>query len=1427
MSRAEDLYFAALERPTPTERAAFLDDECGTDLQLRRRIEKLLQAAEHVGAFLERPAIIVPSPETPYGLQHDTPPPKLNVSDRRDTSQRFQLFDEIGRGGMGMILRGHDTDLQRDIAVKVLLETHLGRDDLAERFLQEARVTGQLQHPGIVPIYHVGRFEDQRPYFAMKLVQGQTLAALLAGRSDPSHEQARYVGIFLQICQTLAYAHARGVIHRDLKPANIMVGEFGEVQVMDWGLAKKVHEPDDEDSTMTNHTSGFDTSPGVVIGTPAYLPPEQARHASDRNDPRSDVFGLGGILCEILTGAPPFRGKTARTMLALAHNNDLADAQQRLNVCDADPALIQIVLTCLESDPTKRPRDGGVVAEQIVEYQASVQERLHNAELERAATRARAEGERWRRWLAWGLVVAFILVGLSSGITLWYKQNERNRQQLLAAKTLDAMLHARSLLAKGWETQERNLLLEALAKGGEAFQISHSSNLDTELQQETQDLKDHIEDRLQRLERNRELLDTMLDTTIIQEVPNYQNLHHGPHVAVMTRNTDIERANAFHRWGLDINTTPQVTAVERLRAEPVEIQEDLIAALDQWAMERFERGQPNWKSLQELASSLDTNPTREQLRALLFQTNHLLPEVIGLWVMGGNSWSGLVNYADHQGATTYKKLRQTFQPNKNATHTNILMAGVCERFNDQAAAEQILRQAIVNRPDNAALIQRLGILFEKQGKRKYADALGCYRTARSLRPSLSISLCRILAALGSHAECDEAESILKKLLIEQPDDSGLNISLSQVYFSQRRYQDAEKIIKKLIDQEPNNLDYYIGLSHTYFCEERHKDMENAAITALRLDPNSAIAQCNKGLALQLQKNIPSAIAAYREALRHDPTHVFTLTNLGFALMEQYMNDQALASFNAALQKSPKFVPALLGIGIFYSRQAQWLQARIAFSRALEYEPNNSAVHNYLGVMLMRQGAHGEAERSFREAIKCDPTSYTPFLNLGMYLVRVQKFDEALEVHRAAVRLKPNAATYLALATTLDIRDEFAEAEATYRLALKEDPNSSVGLTSLASLLLRIDRTDEAATYSNLALKLDPNMAKSLSVSGMVAMKQKKHVEAIRILRTAIKFDPNDYINYHTLGMIYWEQGEFAAALASFDKAISIFRLYGIAYFDKARLLEMQQHFAEATKTYLAALRVMPTDYRIYARLSKIYQSQLYLKEAADYIQKAIQLNGKLPALYLDHAEILRLLGQFKEALAVTQKAQELARTTPGWTISIAPLVRTAEQDVELEKLLPKILTGEHKPKDMSEQMNFAQLCCVKGHHEFAVKIYEDIFKSNIKQDSITTINLLESATIAAIGASDRPQMKQTTEQARYRGLALRWLNEARQTLFNISDNGNAEMKRETIRYHYRWQMAPNFNSVRDSEMLKLIPADERDLWRKFWEQLSPVTRKNS
>ena len=280
----QSIFLEALEKPTAKELADWLDESCGTDVELRRRIERLLEhhqgnnsflrhAADVMAAtclasgevqFSESQASVLRSLGRRYGevkgvalpdgdQTMDDPVVRMTTGQIPQTKpeSRYQFLGEIARGGMGAIIKGRDTDLGRDLAVKVLLDSHKDKPDVVQRFVEEAQIGGQLQHPGIAPVYELGQFADQRPFFTMKLVKGKTLAVLLSERKSVDEDQVKLLGIFEQVCQTMAYAHSRKVIHRDLKPANIMVGAFGEVQVMDWGLAKVLQTGGIADETQS------------------------------------------------------------------------------------------------------------------------------------------------------------------------------------------------------------------------------------------------------------------------------------------------------------------------------------------------------------------------------------------------------------------------------------------------------------------------------------------------------------------------------------------------------------------------------------------------------------------------------------------------------------------------------------------------------------------------------------------------------------------------------------------------------------------------------------------------------------------------------------------------------------------------------------------------------------------------------------------------------------------------------------------------------------------------------------------------------------------------------------------------------------------------------------------------------------------------
>lgn len=317
-------------------------------------------------------------PPTAPGPVSDLPAAAVYVSIAAD---RYRIGRELGRGGMGIVFEAWDTQLDRPVAVKLLAGSreHPGR---IRRFLREARIASRLDHPGVMPIHEFGLEGDGQAFIVMGLLRGHTLRDLLASRADLVADLPRFLNVFLQVCQASAYSHDEGMIHRDLKPGNVMVGDYGMVTIMDWGLAKILGEPDHPEDGPEATAAGppgtaaeMHTASGTIFGTPNYLAPEQARGENDRVDKRADVFGLGAILCEILTGAAPFSAAATGELWTLAAAGDTGPALARLDACGAAQPVIDLAKRCLAADPGDRPPDARAIVVELTRYLESGQQR--------------------------------------------------------------------------------------------------------------------------------------------------------------------------------------------------------------------------------------------------------------------------------------------------------------------------------------------------------------------------------------------------------------------------------------------------------------------------------------------------------------------------------------------------------------------------------------------------------------------------------------------------------------------------------------------------------------------------------------------------------------------------------------------------------------------------------------------------------------------------------------------------------------------------------------------------------------------------------------------------------------------------------------------------------------------------------------------
>ncbi len=277
-------------------------------------------------------------------------PPRLPIQLEGKSLDQFEILEQIGRGGMGVVYRAQQTNLGRVVAIKVIASGRLSNEVDIARFYGEARAAGRLRHPLIVKIHSIGQCDGYH-YFAMDLITGPTLAERIVGQRLTQTAAARMVS---QIAEAVEYAHSQGVLHRDLKPANILLDEDDRPHVTDFGLAK-----------VTSEDQGL-TATGAALGTPSYMPPEQASGRHDAIGPPSDVYALGAILYELLTGRPPFRAATSvDTMIEVLQEDVRSPREFRP---DIDPRLEAVCLKCLAKSPAERYQSAADLAEELQRF---------------------------------------------------------------------------------------------------------------------------------------------------------------------------------------------------------------------------------------------------------------------------------------------------------------------------------------------------------------------------------------------------------------------------------------------------------------------------------------------------------------------------------------------------------------------------------------------------------------------------------------------------------------------------------------------------------------------------------------------------------------------------------------------------------------------------------------------------------------------------------------------------------------------------------------------------------------------------------------------------------------------------------------------------------------------------------------------------
>jgi tetratricopeptide (TPR) repeat protein len=808
---------------------------------------------------------------------------------------------------------------------------------------------------------------------------------------------------------------------------------------MDWGLAKVIPPQDRIQTpalmepaasairTVRSEADGIESQPGQAMGTPAYMAPEQARGEVEHIDARSDVFGLGAILCEILTGQPPYSGRSAQEIHARAICADLDDALTRLAACGAEADLTQLTRACLREQWQDRPRDAGAVAAAMTAYQHSVQARLQQAEVERAAEAARAEeaqataeaaqarvrAERRARRLTLTLASSLLLAGaLGTAGWRWVEADRQARAAQRDGRVNAALQEAlrRRGLAQGAAGSDLGPWTEAVAAARQA-QALLEAEVNPSLGQQVETLLAEVSQQAQQAEIDHHLLDRFVDIRSARaEDPDGSA-------------TDAAYAEAFAAGSLDVAGDSPAEVAARLRARRPGVAVAMVAALDEWAaVRRLRKDLAGAARLITVAQGVDSDAWRRDLRAAVAQPDPA------------------------KRRTELQKLAREARFDALSAISLDLLGMALNDSGEVAEATTVLRAAQRWHPGDVWVNYDLARILEAQGRRE--EALHYYIAARALRPETAHELAHALEATG---EPDQAIAVFQDLVRLRPKDGRHLGCLGKALHTRGRSQEAERAL-------------------------------DAAVATLqeqiRLKPDAPWLRNHFGNALFAKGQVDEALAEYRQAIKLDPKDGRVHYNVGNALAAKGQVEEAIAEYRQAIKLDPKGAQAHCNLGSALYDKGQVDDAIAEYQQAIVLDPKLAMAHNNLGLALKGKGQVDKAIAAYQQAIQLNPTLALAYYNLGIALEEKGPLDEAIAAYRQATTLDPKlAGAHYNLGNALKAKGHLDEAIGHYRQAITLDPKDAEAHCNLGLSLQQLGRFGEALAVLKRGHELGSNTAR--------------------------------------------------------------------------------------------------------------------------------------------------------------------------------------------------------------------------------------------------------------------------------------------------------------------------------------------------------------
>jgi tetratricopeptide (TPR) repeat protein len=977
---AVEEYLAALDAGRKPDRREFLAGHA----DITEALEKCLDGLDFVHSAAPRLHSPGQQPSSPNGeLQPEGP-----LGD-------FRIVREVGRGGMGVVYEAVQISMGRRVALKVLPFAAVTDPRHLQRFKNEARAAGSLQHPHIVPVYFVGS-ERGVHYFAMQFVEGQTLAALIrqlrpsaaseerttaspppGGAGDPeaaTEPAARQSTLASgaspkrrdyfrrvaewgeQAAEALDHAHQTGIVHRDVKPGNLMIDSRGHLWVTDFGLARV--RQGEASLTMT----------GDLVGTLRYMSPEQALAKRVLIDHRTDVYSLGVTLYELLTLEPAFAGADRQEVLRqIAFEEPRAPGRVNRSV----PAELEtIVLKAMEKNPADRYATAKELADDLRRF-------LEDRPIRARRPSWRQAARKWARRhqpAVWSAAVVFLVTALVGGSTwLWWAQ-----------KRAGAEVAARAALDEAARLGRQERWAEAQSATRRAREVLAGVGADPDLRREVEDLdKD--------LEMARRLQEASLQLAVVKDGQ------------IDWAAADGAYADAFRWYGLDVEHLDPGEAAERIRSRSIRTQ--LVAALDDWATGRRNGGR-NWRPIMALSRTADSDPWRNRLRDAWERENPGAVEKLLASVPGDGLPSGMA----------------------------VFLARITRGAVEADRTGDFLVQSRLRHPGDFWVNHELGVHYLRREPPRLEEAVRYLSVAVALRPECPGARISLGNAQRARGQLDEAIREYRQAVQLDPRYARAYHNLGVALHDKGQLNEALREYRRAIQLDPKFTPAHYHLGNALRGKGQADEAVAAYRAALALDPRFAMARNNLGVALYDKGRLDEAIRVFLQAIQLDPKDARAHHNLGLALYDKGRPDEAIREYRQAVQLDPRYARAHHNLGVALCARGQLDEAVREYRQAIQLDPKDALAHYHLGNARRAQGQLDEAITAYRAAVALDPKFAWARDNLGIALLNKGQLDEALREWRAAVDLNPDAAEAHCNLGNLLVREkgQFAEGLALLR-----------------------------------------------------------------------------------------------------------------------------------------------------------------------------------------------------------------------------------------------------------------------------------------------------------------------------------------------------------------------------------------------------------